>query len=153
MSQKETVFNTVVSYCADKKIKREGKLTTLTKEQKAEVVGLMVQLTKQGVVEVKSEKERKDLKKYWNGTVGNWLTKDIRLNGGKKYEPKTKKGPREPSEVKELRKLLAAVTEAGNAETIALVQAELDKKEAEIANAKVDTIDASKLPESLRHLV
>ena len=155
MSQKETVFNTIVSYCADKKIKREGKLTTLTKEQKGEVVGLMVELTKQGVVEVKSEKERKDLKKYWNGCVGNWLKKDTRLNGGDDYKPKTKKGPRVSGEVRELTKLLDAVKLGGNEEAVAEVTKELDKQllKESAAKSKDDAVNPELIPKSLRKFI
>lgn len=155
MSQKEVVYQTIISYCFNNGIKREGLLTELTKVQKLEVVGLMVELTKEGRVEVKSEKESKDLKKYWTGCVGNWLKKDMRLNGGSKYIPKTKKGPRVSDEVKELKKLLAAVELSGNEEVIDKVQLELARQlDKEAVEKEVDTaIDASKLPESLRHLV
>jgi hypothetical protein len=86
---------------------------------------------------------------YTRGMVNNWLRKGPELNGGAKYEPKTKKGPQGDAELKALRALAKAHPD--NAE----VQAELQRKESEIAASKVKKIeiDVEALPEHLRHLV
>ena len=151
MSQKEVVYKVICGFVSDKGIKRVDGSVVLTSEQKKEVVGLMVELTKQGVVNIKSEKESINPSKYWVGCVNNWLRKDERLSG-KKYEPKFKKGSRKPKEVTELEKLLEAVKLGSDNEVIKQVELELIKVKEEHSKKKVE-IDKSLIPENLRHLV
>ena len=85
MSQKEIVYQVICGFVKDQGLKVDGRVE-LTKSQKLSVVGIMVELTQQGRVEIKSEKEKHNPHKYWVGCVNNWLRKDIRLNGGNNYE-------------------------------------------------------------------
>ena len=152
MSQKEVVYQVICGFIKDQSLKFDGKVE-LTKSQKLSVVGIMVELTQQGSVEIKSDKESGNPHKYWVGCVNNWLRKDIRLNGGEKYKPTYKKGSRVSSEVKELKKLLDAVKLGNDQEVIDAVELELNLAIQNDESKKKPEIDKSFLPESLKHLV
>lgn len=159
MKQIEAVMNVVVSFTSDEGIAFEEGSTKLdfNKSQLDSMTAMLVASFEAGDIEIKSEKESARPAAYLRSMLRNHLRKDSRLNGGEKYsEIKTegKKRITDPT-LKELKKLLTAVTAAGNAESIAAVQAEHDKQLAivEAAKNKAEAIDAGKLPESLRHLV
>jgi len=151
MSQKEVVYKVICGFINDKGIKKVDGKVVLSKEQKKEVVKIMVELTKLGEVEIKSEKESKEPKKYWGGCVNNWLRKDERL-AGCKYEPTYRKGSRKPKEVVEMEKLLTAVKLGGNEEVIKNVEDELESIKERLSKKKVE-INPELIPENLRHLV
>lgn len=154
MSQKEKICAAINSYIADKGLKFDGKID-LTTEQRGHVTSILVELFKQGVVEIKSDKERPNPKKYFAGAVSNYLRKDPQYNNGNKYapDPDKLKGPRKSKKIQEMEKLLAAVSLGSDAEVIKQVQAELDTMITEAATTKVVTIDIEHIPESLRHLI
>lgn len=88
--------------------------------------------------------DEKEAKSYAKAVVGNYIKKDKDLNGGVKYEPKSKRGPiiKDP-ELKELKVVLKAL-EANKADTnlIYAVQTKIVEKEAAIEANKA----TSKLP-------
>lgn len=96
--------------------------------------------------------EDKALKGYVSGLVNNWIRKAPEFNNGEKYTAKNP-GSRAGSsdeQIKEMRKLLSGTADA----TVkAVIQAEIDARQAELVFQAAPTIDVSKLPESLRHLV
>lgn len=91
-----------------------------------------------------------DLVKYIPGLVNNHVRKDLRLNGGTKYETKNP-GSRAGSgdEALKAMRLLLSMTEDVDAKLA--IQTEIDKRLGELKPKA--TINVSVLPESLRHLV
>lgn len=93
-----------------------------------------------------------ELKKYVSGLLNNWMRKDKELNCGEVYKaknPGSRAGSQNP-EIKEMRKLLSVTVD----ETAkAMIQQAITEKLASIKPTKSVSIDASALPEALRHLV
>ena len=110
MSQKELVFSVVSAM-----VEITGDKVVLSKEQIGECALQLTDLTLKGEVVVngkgKDYSDPAELVKYWRGTVRNWLRRDLRLNGGVKDEPKTKRGPRESDQIKATRGFLASLPE------------------------------------------
>lgn len=158
ISQKDGVYNVVVAFCDENEIDFEPSSTVIKfdKAQRATMIEMLVVATEAGELEVKSEKAQADLKEYWNGTLSNWLRKDLRLNGNVPHEiknPGSRAGAGD-AEMKELKKLLTKVTATGNEENIAAVTKAIEDRKQVIAKLKEkDTvINEEILPESLRHL-
>jgi hypothetical protein len=161
MSQKEAIFQAVTSVLEENNQKiQDGVAVELTKDQKSLVVNMVAQSFHSGDTEMKESAREKyntvELleSKYVPGLLNNWLRKDTRLNGGTKYEtknPGSRKGSSDPV-IRELKKLLANVDD----DQKAAVQEEIDKRLAELSKLQAEkrkqSIDASKLPEHLRHL-
>lgn len=154
MNQRTATVQTVLNVLADKGVVYELNGPKAIKDcldatDKEKIRAEMFRMFKQGEITIATEYGDADLKKYINGLVNNWITKAPEFNGGKKHEiknPGSRAGSGNP-EVKNMRLLLEQVADP---ETKALIQAEIDKATAPKEKA---TIDASFLPESLRHLV
>jgi hypothetical protein len=153
-SQKDVVFSVVLDLLTDKGVEYDETVAvSLTKEEIQTCAVILTELT-DVEVEVKSDSARTDLPKYWRGTVRNWLKKDTRLSGGVKHvikNPGSRAGAGDP-ELRELKKLLAKVTETGNEEHIAAVTEAIEKREAKIAEeraAKVQ-VDMALIPDYLK---
>ena len=156
MSQKQSVFVAVCAVLNEDNINRK---VELTKDQRAEVVGMVTDSIVSGETEFSTEAKAKyptrdDVKGYVNGMVSNWLRKDLRLNGGSKYETKNP-GSRAGSGDEVLKNLKALRTTLTDKDHIAAVDEEIAKRVAELAEqkAKSVTINADKIPEALRHLI
>ena len=156
LSQKAGVFNAVTSLLADTdRVIESGIKVELTTSERKSVVLMLCEATEAGTLERKSNKSNQPLPKYWEQTLSNWLRKDDRLNGkpGEKYEaqnPGSRTGVGD-AELKELKKLLAQVTAAGNAENIAAVQKHVDARLAvvEAEKAKKLEVDLTKIDPAL----
>ena len=102
-----------------------------------------------GAIELSRSYTEPEMKNYVSGLISNWLRKDTRLNGGSKYQAKNP-GSRAGCgdvQLRELRKLRTVVTDTA---IIAEIDQHIAKRTSELNTV---VIDASKLPESLRHLV
>lgn len=158
ISQKDAVYNCVTGFLKEKGIDHEdGNRVELSKDERKTVIGMLIEATESGVTEVKSSTARADLNNYWNGTLSNWLRKDTRMNGGSKYvtkNPGSRAGAGD-DQLKELKKLLARVTLAGNEENIQAVNEAIEARVAEIAKEKAAEleVDMDKIPDSLKHLI
>jgi len=122
-----------------------------TADQKNAVHTLMLAGWQQGVwVKNSGGQTTADLIKYIPGLVNNHVRKDLRLNGGTKYETKNP-GSRAGSgdEALKAMRLLLSMTEDVDAK--AAIQSEIDKRLGELKPKAVINVDV--LPESLRHLV
>jgi len=91
MNQKEAVFTFVTQICSSNNLKP----TELSREVKKDIVKALMVGFVEGSIQLFNTDANKsklaDLKKleeYCSGLLNNWLRKDIRLNGGVKYEPK-----------------------------------------------------------------
>lgn len=154
-SQKEGVFGAVVAFMEENnRVYEEGMKVELNTAERKTVITMLIAATQAGELEVKSPEASKDLNKYWNGTLSNWLRRDSRLNGGiEKVEPKNP-GSRQgvgDAELKELKKLLHQVTLTGIAEHITAVEKAIDERNKVIAaeQAKKLAIDLSKINPAL----
>jgi hypothetical protein len=156
MSQKAKICGAINGYIKEKGLKFDGKVD-LNSSQRADVVAILVEMFKAGAVEIRSDKERGNPKKYFGGAVSNYLRKDPQYNMGNPYKPNPDKlkGPRKPENIKELEKLLAMVKAGGDEAVIKQVAAELEaanKKHAE-SKAKTESINADVIPAHLRKFI
>ena len=158
ISQKEGVYNAVQAFCQENgKQFEDGMKFTFSKDERATIIGMLVSATEAGELEVKSSKAQSNLKKYWDGTLSNWLRKDLRLNGNVPHQiknPGSRAGAGDP-ELKELKKLLTKVTNEGNEEHVEAVTQAIEARKAAIAATKVKPVEinAELIPESLQDLI
>lgn len=164
-SQKDVVFNAVMNYLEEKSMTHtnEAKLV-LDKEQRRDIISILIEATIEGEVSVQGKTKTYDtscdnpeLRKYWNGTLTNWLNKDMRLNGNVKHtikNPGSRAGQGDAT-LKNLNRLRTQIELLGDAEQLAAVDREIEKRQAEIkaTKAKKVEIDPSHIPEELRHLI
>lgn len=146
MTQGEAVFRAVCAVLGETPSGR----VELTDEQLSAVEQNVFMSFKNGETVHSKGANDAGLKKYVPGLVNNWLRKDLRLNGGTKYQaknPGSRSGTGDES-VRAMKTLLSMTTDE---DARAEIQSEIDKRLSEIKPKAV--IDASKLPESLRYLV
>lgn len=161
LSQKEAVFQALLSVFGE----ITGNLCKPSKEQKANVIGIVTQGIMSGAVDFSAKARAKhnteeSVSKYVEGMVSNWLRKDTRLNGGTEYETKNP-GSRSFStdpEVSAMRKLILKLKAEGNddgvAEVTEVLNAKLEAlKAARPTKAKNIEINADLIPADLQHLI
>lgn len=160
VSQKQAVVDAVETVLGSNFIPGVTIVTeVLTKEQKVEVRGLVLEGIVNGIVACnKDVEDTKEINKYVNSMVDNHLRKAKVLNGSITYKS-AKKGTRRDEKLKELTKLrsqFTAGTEQYNEITGHIVtrNVELDAIRAEKKNsATIGSINADVLPPHLRNLV
>lgn len=158
LKQKEAVFNTVLTVLAKSgRVYGETTPVTLSKEEKELVVEIVTAGISAGEVAIKAAAADKygtkeTLSTYVSGMVGNWLAKDVRLNGGVKHQPKSpgsRAGQGDPF-IKNLRSLLKTTASVADQakinEAIATRQTELNAAKTGAASK----VDVSKIPADLR---
>ena len=146
MNQKTATYNAIKSVIDFE----DNTVVTLTKDQKAEVKAILVEQFKNDEIELKSEQE--DLGKYVNGLINNWLRKDKRLNGNVEYKAKNpgSRAGQGDAQIKNLRLLLKTdIDDEAKAE----VQQAITARLAEIKPEKKVEVDATAIPEHLKHLI
>lgn len=160
LSQKESVFQAVLEVLDLPSV--EGKIA-LSKEQKKSVVSIIVGSINTDETEFSVDAKAKHdtvekLSSYVGGLVNNWLRKDTRLNGGEIYQiqnPGSRVGQGDEV-LKELKKLHSSVTDPAHREAI---DSAIEARKSEMTALKVNkkataiSIDVSKIPEELRHLI
>src|SRR5271163_4468540 len=148
MTQKEAVFSAVTNTISQDD---DGSYKP-TKEERGIVNNILFEGFKEGKINYDGEiPSDTDLKSYVSGLQSNWLRKDVRLNGGVKYQaknPGSRAGSTDP-QVVAMRRLLSKVE---TKEDRATIQAHLDRRLAEVKPAKTVTICVADLPEELKHL-
>lgn len=156
LSQKEAVFNAVQQVCDEHgKSFDEGQKYELTKDERAQVVEIVMAGFENNEVELKSDQE--NLKSYTGGLVSNWLRKDKRLNGGTTYKPANpgSRTGQSDDQVKNMRILLGTLPEGSDEAN--KVQQAIDSRIAEIkaekAKSKAKEIDPNSIPAELQHLI
>lgn len=166
VGQKAAVYNTITGFFADNGIDFSDNEVVardvLTKEGRATVIGMLIEATRNGEVDVGGKTKTYDyndtaqMKEYWSGTVTNWLTRDPRFNLGNKHKSDPSKSKSRDSKLKALTNLLSQSAELGaSEEDIMSIKTAIEARRSEIAAEKSPTvkIEASDLPEELRHLV
>lgn len=170
MKQSEAVFTVTMSMLAERGVSfttgSDNIHNVLTKDITADIRGRVFALFQAGEVALKATEanamkiqDSKKLASYVGGLVTNWHNRDPRFNGGIKHlakNPGSRRGQTDES-VKEMRKLFKKLEAEGQELKATKVQEAIDSRLAEIeaskpAKTKVVKVDASKLPEALRHL-
>ena len=158
MNQKEGVFNAIVSVLKEVgKAIVDGVACKLDDSERKSVIGIVANGLHNGDIALSADAKAKyDTvdkleKKYVPGLVSNWLRKDTRLNGGEKYvtkNPGSRAGQGDET-LKNLKLLKGTLTDA---EQIAAVQSEIDKRVEEIKKEKQKDVkvDLTKIPVELR---
>lgn len=161
-SQKQAVRNAIFSVLKEAGITFElnGEVAigeVFNSDHKAKAREILFAGFKNSEIEYKESFQAKvdddtELKKYVSGLLNNWMRKDKELNCGQVYKaknPGSRAGSQDP-QIKAMRQLLKVTTDE---EAKTAIQAEITARLAQIKPAKTVEIDASVLPESLRHLV
>lgn len=156
LSQKEAVFAAVQSVFAQSgRTFTEGSKVELSKEDRATVTSIVSAGISSGDVAFSGEAFAKydsaeKLKSYVAGMVGNWLTKDKRLNGGSKYTPAAP-GSRAGQGDEVMKNLRALRTTLTDSNQIAAVDVEIEKRKGEISasKAKQVTVNYDAIPADL----
>ena len=162
VSQKQAVRNAIFSVLEEKNESFELNGSTSINEvfnsdDKAKARDILFAGFKNAEIEYKESFQTKvdddaELKKYVSGLLNNWMRKDKELNCGEVYKAKNpgSRAGSQDEKVKEMRKLLKVTTDPA---AQAMIQEAIDARIAEIKPAKTVSIDASALPEHLKHLV
>ena len=159
MKQVDVVINVITSYCSENSINFElsGTKVEFTDTQKNAMTELLIASYQAGDLTITSEKAAAAPKSYLKSMLNNHIRKDKRLNGNVDYKDIKGEGTARVTDpqLKELKKLYAAVLLGNDSEVQESVKVELDLRQAEVdaKKSKVTAIDASHIPESLRHLV
>lgn len=156
LAQKQAVYNAVQSVLseADKQHEDFTKLE-LTKDEREQVISIVVTGFENNEIELKSEQE--NIKSYTGGLVSNWLRKDKRFNGNVKYQPAnpgSRTGQSDP-QVKNMRLLLSTLPEGSEAHEAltARISTRVAEIKAEKAKTKVKEIDFSAIPEDIKAML
>lgn len=155
-SQKEAVFSAIQSHFAATGRELSGSVE-LSRDDRAAVTEIVISGINAGNVAFSdSAREKYDtsekLRAYVSGMVGNWLTKDIRLNGGSKYTP-ANPGSRAGQGDETIRNLRALRGTLTDAKDIASVDAEIEKRRGELKTSKTKAVpvDMSVIPSELKN--
>jgi hypothetical protein len=148
LSQKEAVFTAVKSlFAQSSKTFKDGSKVDLSKEERATVTQMVVAGIEAGDVvfsdEAKIKYDTSDkIKSYVAGMVGNWLTKDTRLNGGEKYSAKNpgSRAGQGDDVIKALRTLRSTLTDESQ---IAAVDSEIEKRKETISTSKTKKVEVN----------
>ncbi len=160
ISQKDGVFNAVVNELGEASFDSK---VTLTKDQKQAIYAVVTEGLVNGEVtfsenaQVKYPTPDEIRTKYVPGLVSNWVNKDLRLNGGTKYEAKnpgsrTGSGDKVIKNLKTLRSTYATDTNEYDAIT-ARITARTELLQAEKAKANIDEVNMDLIPDDLKELL
>jgi hypothetical protein len=161
MNQRTAVCNALIAVLADRGVEYElgGETpikSVLSKKDLETVNALIFAGFRKGEIEMSADakskySDDKKMETYVSSLINNWVRKAPEFNNDSVYaakNPGSRKGSGD-EQVKTMKALLGQTTDAGHRQ---LIQAEIDKRIAEIKPTASVEIDASKLPESLRHL-
>ena len=164
ISQHQAVVNAVKSQLGERFIPGQDVKPFVTKSDRQAIAATIAKQMLDGEVALSDSAKAKYgdsvdtlASKYVMGMVTNWLNKSPDLNGGTKYVTKNP-GSRAGSgddQIREMRKLKKQLTELGNTEGAARVDAAITARLAELEPAKVKAFDINveALPEELRALL
>lgn len=148
MNQKEAVF---LAVCAVKQASSFEGAVELSDAELKNVREFVVLSFLAGDVELKEAEKRDEtyIRKYVPGLVNNWLRKDKRLNGDVDYVAKNP-GSRQGVGDEMLRNMKALLAITTDPEDKKVISAEIEKRKAQLEEAKKPKLDIAKLPEHLR---
>lgn len=162
-NQRTATVNTILAVLSNRGVDYELNGPTpisevLNSDDKSKVRDILFTMFRNGEVQYKPEFQSKvnddsELKKYISGLVNNWIRKAKEFNSGETYKAKNpgSRAGTGDDQVREMKKLLS-VTQDQDAR--AAIQSAIDTRVAALKAEKQQvTIDVSKLPEHLRHLL
>lgn len=156
MKQNDAVFGAVCEVLGQNNFSTK---VELSKDQQNQVIEIVTNGILNGTVDFSTEAKTKyndydKVRSYTTGMVNNHLRKDLRLNGGSKYQPKNP-GSRAGSGDEQLKALKALRSTVSDPETIQQLDAAIEVRTQEIKATKVKKVEINydALPEHLRHLV
>lgn len=162
LSQKQAVRNAIFSTLEDRgeSFELNGPVAineVFSSDDKAKAREILFTGFKNAEIEYKDSFQSKvdddtELKKYVSGLLNNWMRKDKELNCGEIYKAKNpgSRAGSQDAKVKEMRKLLKVTTDES---AKVMIQEAIQSRLAEIKPAKTVEINASELPEHLKHLI
>jgi hypothetical protein len=155
LSQKEAVFAAIASVFSQSGKTVGDEKVELSKDERASVIQIVTAGIAAGTVAFSDEAAGKydsedKIKGYVGGMVGNWLTKDKRLNGGNKYQAKNP-GARAGQGDEVMRNLRALRSQLTDTDHLSAVDEKIAERTAELSAAKVKKVevDFSKIPADL----
>ena len=156
MKQNDAVFGAVCEVLGGNNFSTK---VELSKDQQSQVIEIVTNGILNGTVDFSTEAKTKyndydKVKLYTTGMVNNHLRKDLRLNGGTKYQPKNP-GSRAGSGDEQLKALKALRSTVSDPETIQQLDLAIEVRTQEIKATKIKKVEINydALPEHLRHLV
>ncbi len=156
MKQNDAVFGAVCEVLGENNFSTK---VELSKDQQNQVIEIVTNGILNGTVDFSTEAKTKyndydKVRSYTTGMVNNHLRKDLRLNGGSKYQPKNP-GSRAGSGDEQLKALKALRSTVSDPETIQQLDLAIEVRTQEIKATKVKKVEINydALPEHLRHLV
>lgn len=163
MNQRTATVKTILGVLSDRGVKYElggAKNITevLTDDDRARVRQLIVAGFKSGQIEMAEESKAKyfnddkALSAYVSGLVNNWIRKAPEFNGGGKYQPKNP-GARAGSQDEQIVEMTKLLKQTNDPKTKGMIEQAIEARKAELFYSKQPTIDVSKLPSHLQHLV
>lgn len=163
LSQHEAVVQVTQAHFGEKFIPGADVKEISTKADKQAIATKIAEMIIEGTVELSDSARAKYgesietlTSKYVVGMVTNWFNKSTQLNGGLKYQAKNP-GSRAGGgdiQIKEMRLLRKQLSDLGNSDGVARVDAAIAERVAELraASAKTIEINVDSLPEALRDL-
>lgn len=160
MNQREATVNCILSVLEERNVSYELNSPTpisqvLTSDDKEQVRTILFQMFQEQKIDFKDKSKLEDTKymtKYISGLVNNWVSKAPEFNCSNKHQaknPGSRQGNQDP-QIKEMKKLLSSTQDQTTREAI---QSHITQRLLEIKPVATVTIDASLLPDSLKHLV
>jgi len=148
-SQREAVYQAIVNAYSEAGIHFEDGMDVSGQVQgefRAGVQAILCEGFRGGTIEFEATPSNKEklanpskLSAYVSGLISNWVRKDTRLNGGDKYVAKNP-GSRTGQSDEQMKTLRALKKQFAGTDKEALVDAQIEKRKAEIAAAKTKTV-------------
>ena len=157
-TQRNAVFQAITNILGESEF---ASAVVLTKDQRQSVTQVLCEGFRQGTIEFENtpsnqEKLASDskLNAYVSGLISNWLRKDVRLNGNTKYVAKNP-GSRTGSQDEQMKMLKALAKQFEGTEKLAIIQAQIEARKAELVAMKVKSVSLSQeqidaLPEQVK---
>ena len=162
-SQKQAVCSSLISVLNERGVEYElnGEVNikdVLIKDDYEKVRMIITEGLEAGIISFSEQAQAKycgndkEMKKYVNGLIKNWVKKNPEFNNGVKYKP-TNPGSRTGSGDEQIRAMRALKKTTNDPATLEAIDVEIANRIAEIKPKETITINVDDLPESLKHLV
>jgi len=135
-------------------------LTYIQDSEREEIARRVCTGIRNGEIYVKDSKRQKystdkELRKYVIGMINNWFKKSKELNGGvdhKAIHSGSRSFPSDPV-IREMRKLRSQLNEAGDTDSVATIDEQIELRIEELKSKKQIKVDVSMIPENLKRFV
>ena len=160
MKQVQSVVAIAKAVLDNRFIPGQSILTYISNNEREEIVKRVCNGIRNREIYVKDSKREKystdkELRKYVIGMINNWFKKSKELNGGVEHKTPnsgSRPFPSDPS-IREMRKLRSQLEAAGDTESVASIDEQIQLRVEELKSEKEVKIDVSMIPENLKRLV